>query len=214
MPEAISLVGTMEEDRVIYIEDYALQYLKAVRKEGRAEEDKFLLYGNRGRNAGKEIYVIYGICSQEEWQHDWEEEGKSHEWIGSLAVKGRNAEDEMGRMVLTGKENGGRALNGYYIFYDADNKMKERLGKYYEESVNRSRYQQMTGKKAELVALSSEEWTERTSSPYLWIRIAVTAILIIFCAIAVTTVNRYDKINDFVQTAVRTGEMIEGVEKN
>lgn len=214
MPEAISLVGTMEEDRVIYIEDYALQYLKAVRKEGRAEEDKFLLYGNRGRNAGKEIYVIYGICSQEEWQHDWEEEGKRYEWIGSLAVKGRNAEDEMGKMVLTGKENGGRALNGYYIFYDADNKMKERLGKYYEESVNRSRYQQMTGKKAELVALSSEEWTERTSSPYLWIRIAVTAILIIFCAIAVTTVNRYDKINDFVQTAVRTGEMIEGVEKN
>lgn len=214
LPEAISLVGRMEEDRVIYIEDYALQYLKALRKEGRMEEDKFVLYGNRGRNAGKEIYVIYGICSQEEWKYDREEEGKGYEWIGSLSVKGRNAEAEMGRMVLAEKGNDGRALNGYYIFYDADNKMKERLGKYYEESVNRSRYQQMTGKKAELVALSSKERVERAPSPYLWIRIAVIAILIIFCAIAVTTVNKYDKINDFVQAAVRTGEMIEGTEKN
>lgn len=30
-----------------------------------------------------------------------------------------------------------------------------------------------------------------------------------FCAIAVTTVNKYDKINDFVQAAVHTGEMME-----
>ena len=87
------------------------------------------------------------------------------------------------------------------------------MGEYYEESINRSRYKQMTGKKAELVALSREEEGERVSL-YLWIRIAVVGILIVFCAIAVTTVDGYDKISNFVQAAVRTGEMIDEPEKN
>lgn len=37
------------------------------------------------------------------------------------------------------------------------------------------------------------------TSPYLWIRIAAIGILVIFCAIAVTTINEYDKMNDFVR---------------
>lgn len=208
LPEVTALVGTIEGSRVIYIEDYALQYLKALRKEEGMGEDKFVLYGRRGRDADKEVYIIYGICSQEEWQYGRGEEGRRYEWIGSLGRKGRNEEGEPGRMELFGKEGDRRSLDGYYIFYDADDGMKERLGKYYEKSLNRSRGQQTMGKKAELVALSSEEQTER-ASPYIWIRIAVTAILIIFCAIAVTTVNKYDKINDFVQAAVHTGEMME-----
>ena len=55
LPEATALVGTIEGRRVIYIEDYALQYLKALRKEEGMEEDKFVLYGRRGRDADKEV---------------------------------------------------------------------------------------------------------------------------------------------------------------
>lgn len=213
LPEAAGLIGTIENDRIIYIEDYALQYLKLLDREERAGGDKYVLYGNRGKNAGKDIYIIYGICKQEELKFCRKGTGKEYEWIGNLASGGRRSGEEFGRILLAENKKDRQSVNGCYIFYDADDKMKERLGEYYEESINRSRYKQMTGKQAELVALSSREETEGVF-PYLWLRIAVTGILIIFCAIAVTTVNRYDKISDFVQAAVRTGEMIEEPENN
>ena len=112
LPEATALVGTIEGRRVIYIEDYALQYLKALRKEEGMEEDKFVLYGRRGRDADKEVYIIYGICSQEEWQYGRGKEGRRYEWIGSLGRKGRNKEGEPGRMELFGKEGDRRSLDG------------------------------------------------------------------------------------------------------
>lgn len=213
LPEAVGLIGAMEDDRIIYIEDYVLQYLKALGKEERMGEEKFALYGKRGKSSGKEVYIIYGICRQGDLQFYQKETGKGYEWIGSLEAERWKSEEDFGRIILTGNGKDRRPINGYYIFYDADDKMKERLGEYYEESINRSRYKQMTGKKAELVALSREEEGERVSL-YLWIRIAVVGILIVFCAIAVTTVDGYDKISNFVQAAVRTGEMIDEPEKN
>ena len=50
---------------------------------------------------------------------------------------------------------------------------------------------------------------ERMRSPFLWIRMAVLCIFIVFCAIAVTTVNGFDKLNDFIQTAVLAGELMD-----
>ena len=38
LPEAVSLAGTIEGDRIIYIEDYVLQYLKVMCKERPIEE--------------------------------------------------------------------------------------------------------------------------------------------------------------------------------
>lgn len=213
LPEAVSLAGTIEGDRIIYIEDYVLQYLKVMCKERPIEEDKFALYGSRGNDAGKEVYIIYGIRSQKEQQCKQKKTNQGYEWIGNLEVEQEEDGEGSGKMFLTCKENDRHLMNGYYIFYDANDQMKERLGEYYEENVKRSRYKQITEKKAELVALSVDEQAEGISF-YIWIRIAVAAILLIFCAIAVTTINEYNKMNDFVQAAVHTGEIIEESEKN
>ena len=213
LPEAASLVGKIEENRIIYIEDYALQYLKALRKEGVVEGDKFALYGTRRDDEGKEVYIIYGICGLGEQQYNQEKTDQGYEWIGELEAGRGRAGEEPGKIFLTGRKNSRHPVSGYYIFYDENDKMKARLGEYYEECVNRGRYKEATGKKAELVALSMKEQSEEISL-YTWIRIAVTAILIIFCAIAVTTINEYDKMSNFAQAAVHTGEMIEEFEKN
>ena len=64
-------------------------------------------------------------------------------------------------------------------------------------------------KQAELVALSNETYMERTleESPiYSFIRAVVIVIFIIFCAIAVTTVNSFEKMQDFSNTAVQMNE--------
>jgi hypothetical protein len=51
-------------------------------------------------------------------------------------------------------------------------------------------------------------------SPFLWIRTVVICIFIVFCAIAVLTVNSFDKLNDFIQTAVLTEEIIDADESD
>lgn len=71
------------------------------------------------------------------------------------------------------------------------------------QSIGQRGQEKSNKKQAELVALSSK-WERDTDTPFIWIRIAAIGILAIFCAIAVITINEYDKIMDFVQTAAWT----------
>ena len=213
LPKAAGKVGVIEDDKVIYIEDYALQYIKVLRQKGFIKEDKYLLYGKKDKKSGKEWYIIYGICRLEEESRLWmKEDGNGYEWIGNVDTALWEREGSGCDGILVGTKEGGQPIKGYYIFYDADDKMKDCLSGYYEESMSRSRYipQRETeiGTKAELVALSSKEQPAEVSL-YLWIRIAAIGILVVFCAIAVTTINGYDKISNFVQAAVRTSEIME-----
>ena len=210
LPEIASQTGTIDNDRIVYIEDYALQYLKMIRRTEAAEEDKFVLYGKREKSLEKATYIIYGICRQGEERQYCSE--KAYDCIGCLDLKVWGDGEDFCRNILLGTENEGEPADGYYVFYDADDKMKECLGQYYEESINRSRYisqREQTGRElAELVALSNKEQNDRIML-YIWIRIVVTGMLIIFCAIAVVTLNDYGKMDDFVQTAIQTSELIE-----
>ena len=206
LPEIARKTGIIDNNRIVYIEDYVLQYLEILKQKEEVKEDKYLLYGKKLNVSEREVYVIYGVCRPEEGKPAYfKEAGKDYELVGRLDMEDR---ESCGR-ILVGSQNGGQPVKGYYVFYDADDKMKDCLSRYYEESIKRSRY--ITGKeqeKAELIALSSEERTEGASL-YMWIRIAAIGILIIFCAIAVTTINGYDKISDFVQAVVQTNEMLE-----
>lgn len=212
LPEIAGRAGTMDDDRIVYIEEYVLQYLKIIKQTELAKEDKFLLYGKKEKSLDREIYIIYGICRQEEWQHCLGTEGKDYYLIGSLDMEILEEGDNFCRNIMLGNKNGGQPAGGYYVFYHADDKMKERLGEYYEENRKHSRYiaqREETGEKlAELVALSNEEQCSGAVL-YIWIRMAAIGILIIFCAIAVVTINGYEKMNDFVQIAVQTAELME-----
>ena len=111
-------------------------------------------------------------------------------------------------------------MTGYYVFYDADEQMKDCLGQYYERQLlkkqdfsPKSLDLELKSSTAELVALSNT-YERRRESPFLWIRMVVICIFVIFCAIAVMTVNSFDKLNDFIQTAVWMGEIIDTDESN
>lgn len=212
-PEIASKAGMIDDDIVIYIEDYALQYIKILKQEVNSKEDKFILYGKKERIPGKEVYIIYGAGRMEEEKElCFRGAGRSYERIGSLDMTLWEQEKDIFKGLQIGMANSKRPVRGYYVFYDADDKMKDCLSKYYEESINRSRYITQRGQgaleQAELVDFGSNKQTSGASL-YIWIRITVIGILAILCAIAVTTINGYDKISDFVQAAVQTAEMIE-----
>lgn len=227
LPKAVRLVGTIEKKRVVYIEDYVLQYLTVCEEDETEQDALTVLYGKKEINGETKIYMIYGIYKQT--GQDYAGQGDIGQELGKKYIRLGYLHKETGAIVLDdwGRE---QTLKGYYVFYHAEERMKDYLAEYYTRQLQQKK-QNPSGKTyqetgavaeavrmpksntAELVALSNVEHGRR-ESPFLWIRMVVVCIFIIFCAIAVLTVNNYDKLNDFVQTAVLTGEIMDTDEKN
>lgn len=234
LPKAVRMVGTIEKTRIIYIEDYVLQYLTVCEEEETQKDAETILYGKKEISGEVDVYMIYGIYKQA--GRDCAERGglekKGIGENGKVEEKEKKFNKKYRRLGYLNRETGaivlddlgeGQTLKGYYIFYDADERMKDYLGEYYERQLwqkkqnsSRASYVKKSpviaeaeqSGSAELVALSNAE-REKEFSPFLWIRMAVICIFIVFCAIAVTTVNGFDKLNDFIQTAVWAGEIID-----
>ena len=235
LPKAVRAVGAMEKKRIVYLEDYVLQYLTVCAQEEEEQGTRTVLYGKKERDGDTDIYLIYGLYKQKEESasvkaQEGKEERQNH--VLPMEKKYRRLgyiHPETGGIMLDGW-GPGQTVQGYYVFYDAEEKMKECLGEYYgrksgkertyapdsqssQESVQDRGKTMKASHASELVALSRAE-EKKGGSPFLWVRIAVVGIFIIFCAIAVMTVNSFDKLYDFVQTAVMTEEIMDGEESN
>lgn len=210
-PEAVKKVGSIDDTRSVYIEDYALQYMKIYKDSDISEEAEIILYGSKKTDTGTETYIIYGACRQPKESGFFE----NYDAVGYLDLESWRHGEGYSSGIVMGNQNSGQPVGGYYVFYDADEDMKVCLSQCHEYDLRKNReYRDKGGAgetidfPAELVALSDERRIEDISF-YILIRMAVICILIIFCAIAVTTINNYDKLSDFVQTAVQTSEMME-----
>lgn len=207
LPATVKQAGIIDDTKTVYIEDYALKYLEACKEKGLEAEEKIFLYGEKQSCPDREIYIIYGACGQAEIHNPTGSRMKEENMIGCINM--RQLETE-------------HPVSGYYIFYDADEGMKDCLLNCYQKEQKRkqkNRKQQNRNVEAadtaelpkkdfpaELVALSSKDKQE--PSPYIFIRAAVICILIIFCAIAVTTINGYGKMDHFIRAAAWAGEWI------
>lgn len=225
-PKAVRVVGTIEKMRIVYIEDYVLQYLTVCEDEIE-ENTETILYGKKEMSGETAIYMIYGICRQmgqdcmerteagQKFDRKYKRLGYLHRETGAIILDDWGAEE---------------ILKGYYVFYDAEEQMKDCLGEYYEKHLLKKKQDfpskssckansdtnetiRSESSAAELIALSNTD-EKRRKSPFLWIRMVVICIFVVFCAIAVMTVNSFDKLNDFIQTAVLTGEIIDADESN
>lgn len=224
-PEISRRVGLTDRTKKIYIEDYVVQFLKMFKDEESGDAEIFL-FGSRYICGGVEIYIIYGAC--ENISIKMEAYGSKtdgilngfteQEKIGCLNMEiWRSTEDEYSGIIV-GNAGGGQPVEGYYIYYDADERMGEYIGSCWKKSLGSSK--KVLAEKAEscdinkesegaeLVALSCDK-RENPISPYAGIRIAVVCIFIILCTIAVTTINSYDRLQYFIKAAVQTNEIIE-----
>ena len=211
LPKAVRLAGTVGQTEKVYVEDYVLQYLTICEEEETEPGGETVLYGRKEWEGRTRAYLIYGIYRQTGQDRPEKKFCGKYNRLGYInPATGAIVLDDWGE---------GKTLEGYYVFYDADEKMKDFLGDCYEKQLRLRNGKTMStdsgqpdeaGMKtpAELVALSRAD-REKVRSPFLWIRMAVLCIFIVFCAIAVTTVNGFEKLNDFIQTAVLAGEMMD-----
>lgn len=106
-------VGEIQGDRIIYFEDYAHTYFK---KQNYGEEGKYFIYGKRKREEEKENIYIYGLSRSPKLEKTYFTE---YAPLGFLRTR-----EEKIYLNLKGKES---LLNGYYIFYAANQAMQDYL---------------------------------------------------------------------------------------
>lgn len=184
-PEKVVQIGIPEDNRRIYIEDYVLQYLRTFKEDKKGE---IVLFGSRQTCGETEIYIISGACEYDDFS--------AQEGIGCINMEiWKKSSDECSGIIV-GDAKGGQAVKGYYVFYNADERMVEYLAG-------------LSGTK------SSDEKTEtsvekkKVVSPFIFIRMTVMFIFIVLCVIAVTTINSHEKMRGFVDAMVQMNEIIE-----
>ena len=72
LPEISRKIGIVHEDRLVYIEEYVLQYLELLKGQESQRGRKIFLYGKSERTSRAETYIIYAACGQEE-EEEWKE---------------------------------------------------------------------------------------------------------------------------------------------
>ncbi len=219
VPEVVKRIGKIDGKRKIYIEDYVLSYLERFKFEETEGNERIILYGKRERNFNEEICVIYGAEKKNPREHVQKDSlFSAYEEVGCLNTDMWKCTQGMCEGILIGDGNGGQPVEGYYIFYEKEPIMGKYLGLTYEEEIKRVPYARQSEKKeeeakaasaqAELVALSQTEVLPE-SPVYDIIRAVVICIFIIICAMAITTVNNFEKMEDFKEAAVEMNEALE-----
>lgn len=219
LPEIAKRIGKIENNRKIYIEDYVLSYLERFKFEEVEENERIILYGKSTRNTPEVDYVIYGAEKRKvEEKAEKESFFSEYEEVGCLNTDMWKNTAGMCEGILIGDGNGGQPLEGYYIFYEEEPIMGKYLSLFYEEEIRKSSYlrrneikEEAEGEanvQPELVALS-DSYMLPESPVYDVIRAAVICIFIIICAIAIATVNSYDKLEDFREAAIQMHEAME-----
>lgn len=219
LPDIAKRIGIIEKKRKVYIEDYVVSFLERFKTEEIKEEERIILYGKTQASLSEESYVIYGAAKIQNSKMEHKNIFQEFNEIGCLNLDIWQETGSMCEGILIGDGMGGQPITGYYIFYEEQPLMGEYLSVYYEEQIKPQIHYHKNDKhgeeiivpkkQAELVALSNETYMERTleESPiYSFIRAVVIVIFIIFCAIAVTTVNSFEKMQDFSNTAVQMNE--------
>lgn len=228
VPNIAKRIGTIEIKKKVYIEDYVLSFLELFKSEEIKEGERIILYGKSYISPSEESYVIFGAAKKltHETKENTEERNENifndYDEIGCLNIDIWKDTSSMYDGILIGDGMGGQPILGCYIFYEEQPLMGKYLGIYYKEEI-RKRTQTQNSKRqmeevknpkkqAELIALSEDSFVEKAleESPiYSFIRAVVIIIFIIFCAIAVTTVNSFEKLQDFTNTAVHMNETMQ-----
>lgn len=187
LPEIVKQVGETGGRERVYLEDYVYSYLRELKKEAGVLPGRAALFGHVYHKNNRNFYMIYGAASVIgglERGRDEEQVRKEffrdYELIGYVNIYAKGRE-------LPGKKE------GCYIFYEKNEPMQNYLLSCYEQK-NQGRKNTRAQKKG-----------GRKDSRLFSIKNTAKKIFyggcIIILAIAVTTINDYNKMHEFVESA-------------
>lgn len=185
-PEMVRLVGKISGEDRVYMEDYVYTYLHDLKLEVDKIPIRVALFGHVCHCENRKIFMIYGAASViEELKYGRDEEQvrqdffEEYELIGYVNIYGN-------KQKWPGKKN------GYYIFYESNEPMQNYLIACFER------------KKRKAAVMESPVFSLGDAIKRLFYGVGILLLIL-----AVTTINDYDKMYGFVETAGRVAAMAE-----
>lgn len=186
LPAMVRLVGKISGEDRVYVEDYVYTYLHELKSDDEKLPIRVALYGHIFQNESRKFFMVYGAASViDELANGKDEEQvrkeffEEYELIGYVNIYGNKQE-------WPGKKN------GYYIFYETNEPMQNYLLSCFER------------KKRNPVPAEKSSFSLGEA-----IRKLFYGACIIILTIAVTTINDYDKMYEFMETADRAVTLTE-----
>lgn len=204
MGELISAkqVGMIDENKKIYIEDYVVSYLTDKKAEAIEAPVKAALYGRVEKEQDVERYIVYGaVCVKaEETQEELKELffGR-YELIGYVNIYGVGQDNHNVGYHIFFDDN--EAMQDYLLYCNADNKRN-----ILKHEVRKDKHNQQLLRAGILYKAQS---MSRTKDILHKLKILLIGGFCIIGAVAVTTIDDYQKMKDFSATVVQALSMIE-----
>lgn len=185
LPSIVKQVGTIRGESRVYIEDYVYSYLKRLKKERIRLPLRVALYGHAFSKDDKQFYLIYGASNVVAEM----ENGISQERIRKLFFKDYSL---IGFVNIYDKKELPQSGDGCYVFYESNEAMQNYLVSCYKRKDKFSRQEK-------------EFPVTLTGKPFLLVeflrKIGLGAIIII-AAVAVTAIDKFEKMHEFAVMVV------------
>lgn len=185
LPSIVKQVGIVRGETRVYIEDYVYAYLNRLKKERISLPVRVALYGHAFNDENKQFYLIYGASNIVEEM----ENGRSQEHIREKFFREYSL---IGFVNIYDKKELPQAGDGCYVFYESNEAMQNYLISCYKRRDKSSvREKGIT--------------TARTGRPFVWVELLKKiglSVMILISAVAVTTINSYEKLHEFMLLVV------------
>lgn len=197
LPEIVKRIGYTDGEERIYIEDYVHSYLNGLREKKEIFPVRAALFGHVIQKEEIRYYLIYGACCVVEELFYGKTEGQiGKEFFPEYKLIGYVNINRNSRIL----EDKGK---GYFVFYETNEPMQRYLACCFERE-NRQGEKKAAGSvdfKQEMslpAGKSSRSMGER-------IRLILYGLGVLVLAMAISTINDYEKIQGFVEM---TGEAV------
>lgn len=190
IPTIVRKTGTISGECRVYIEDYAYTYLNEMKEREGIFPVRAALYGHACSKNQKQFYFIYGAADVIEELAD----GRNEEEIRKKYFAGYEL---LGYVNLYPQEKSHTdKQEGCYIFYETNEAMQDYLVSCYERKKQRPEHITKTEK---------EEKTQEGKSSF-WMKFLqklIYGFLILILAVAVITIDDYNKMHEFTEIAAK-----------
>lgn len=196
IPEFVKKIGIIEGECRVYIEDYVYTHLNELRQKVDILPLRAALFGHVLKKEGKCFYFVYGAaCVIDELEYGRDEEQvrkdffEEYELIGYVNVR-------KDKQLMPEKSK------GYYVFYETNEAMQNYLVFCYERE-NKKTQGKRDGAEVHRKKHRYSVYRLGMKMPGEALRRFFYGSLLLLLAIAVTSINDYEKMYGFVEMAGR-----------
>ena len=200
LPKNIMQIGTINEFYRVYMEDYVYTYIKQLEQTEQTDKLKIYLFGKQEYKQDEMFLYIFGAADSDKGILSIQNQFFSkYEILGIMNVYRGQKEISLQNSITF-------CVSGFFVFYEQNPAMQAFLIYNYQqkEKEENTKFEE----KKEVIPEKVRNYRNRKDAQHGKTIYAATYIMgIVICIIAITAINRYDKMHGFNENILQAGNM-------